>query len=528
MPIAVLFSLAVWRELPYVYHADEWRTYNTTVGMLDRGSFDPEFFRYPTLMFYLHALVLAPFEWFGDVEYMQRISLGSAYAPSPGLVALLRAVTVVFALGAVALAMSISRRVSGSSVAAWTTAALLGVSPMVIEHSRYLATDTYAAMLSSATVAAAIVVFRRGNLRDYLIAGALAGLAGGAKYNAVLVALTIVVAHGLRQPSQVDSDTPVGGAAEVAARPKPISVQGFASLAASGAAAIVAFIVSTPYAVLSTDRWWDDVSFEMRHYSTGHLGTGESSVFHYVGLLWDTYAVVLLIAAVPLIVRRTRREAAIVASFVVGYVGFVSRYPLRFDRTILPILPALAALVGIAVALGWDALGRRDAPGTSEPSTVVAGASRRARWLRLALVVAVAAAFAVPYDGWESARPAGDGRSEAREWIADNLEPGSRILVSNYAPWVDPEDYAVEAIPRRGISTDEAAGFDYLVLAREEYGRFCRNPKRFAAELARWEALASSFSTAAEFDTPSRYVVLATSAAAQPSPPLCASDASSE
>jgi 4-amino-4-deoxy-L-arabinose transferase-like glycosyltransferase len=496
VPIAIVFVVGTRRELPYVYHADEFQTFNTTVGMLDRHSFDPEFFRYPSLMFYIHLAVLTPFELFGDVIAMERISLGSAHADSPNLVWLLRLVTVAFAVAAVGAAMAIARRVSGGRVASVVTAVVLAVSPLMIEHSRYITTDMYAAAVATAAVGGALLVLRRGRPRDYALAGTFVGLAAGAKYNAVLVAVAVAVAHVLR-----DCDREAAGAA---GRIRSVMRWDRARwLGFAGILALAAFVTSTPHSILSFSDWKADVEFEIHHYSTGHPGAGGSTWTYYFRLLWETYGLLVVVPFFAFVRRFARREAVVIAVWAFGYLGFVARYPLRFDRTILPVLPALAALVGIGAAAIWDWVPRvaRRLP----PAPV-----------RVAMTLAFVVCASVP---WAPARDqlrylGRDERSEARDWLA-RIEPGSRVLVSAYAPWVEPARHHVETFNFRArtcrkldetracvpMPPDAYAGnFDYLVLAEGEYAKYFRDPDELPGAADAYEQLWDAFPVAARFD----------------------------
>ncbi len=496
IPVAVVFLVGTRRELPYVYHADEFQTFNTTVGMLDRHSLDPQFFRYPSLMFYLHFLVLLPFELFGDVVAMQRISLGSAHADSPDLVLLLRFVTVAFALAAVGAAMAIAKRVSGSRVAAVVAGVMLGLSPMMIEHSRYITTDMYAATLATAAVGAALLVLRNRRPRDYVLAGVFVGLAGGAKYNAVLVAFSVVVAH-LLPTDGVANDRLTNGWRE------PFRWNRLRWLVVAGAVALGAFVVSTPHAILSFADWKADVEFEIHHYSTGHPGAGGSTWTYYLRLMWETYGLIVVLPLLALFPRRVRREATVLAVWAFGYLAFVARYPLRFDRTILPVLPAFAALAGIGVATMWAAIPSRSR-------------SFRHVFLRLAMVAALLALATVP---WSVARGQlrhleRDERTEAREFLA-GIEPGSRVLVSAYAPWVEPTIHQVETFSFRAgtcrkvnqtracVPTDPdryVGVFDYVVFAEGEYGKYFRDPDEVPGAAEAYERMWTAFPVAGRFE----------------------------
>lgn len=457
VPIAILFSSGVWRELPFVYHADEPKNFDTTVAMLDASSLNPHFFRYPSLLFYIQGAVLAPFEIFGDPEATPRIALGSARATNPAMFAVGRSVTVLFALAAVALAMVMARRVSHRWTAVGIVAAAAGLSPMMIGYSSDITPDMYATAFATAAVVASLSVLARGRPRDYAAAGLFVGLAASSKYNIAFVGISLVAAHLLRPDRRQ-----VG------------------NLVMAGAIAVATFALTTPYALLDFETFREDLTYEMQHYSRGHPGSRGSSPFAYPIALWRLHGALPLLALLAFARRAWWREVTVIASFVVCYVVFVSQYPVRFERTILPVVPSLMVLValGITAVMSW-----------------CRGRSRTvATWAIVALFV---------FPTIKSAELIRDGliddRAAARTWLAA-LPPGERVLVSPYAPWVDPERQHVEAMGRIREPETYEGRYDYLVLAHSYYGRYFKHPAEYEREIAQWEALFAAFPIVARFD----------------------------
>ncbi len=185
--------------LPYVDHPDEPNPINYVVEMLRSGDPNPHAFQKPSLYVYLLLAVLT-------VHY--RLGLASGlytsldtmtvtthlYTTIPGFFLWGRALTTTLAALTVVFAYMIGRRLWGRE-AGLIAALFLALSPFHMRHSQYVTTDVASGWLVLMTFGAAVAVARAGRWRDYLAAGAFAGLAAATKYNAGVAALMVVAAH---------------------------------------------------------------------------------------------------------------------------------------------------------------------------------------------------------------------------------------------------------------------------------------------------------------------------------------------
>jgi hypothetical protein len=95
-----------------------------------------------------------------------------------------------------------------------------------------------------------------------------------------------------------------------------------------------------------------------------------------------------------------------------------------------------------------------------------------------------------------------DSRETARVWIAHNLPTGARLAIESYAPYVDPETFAVHGVRRMIDHTPDwylGNGFEYLVLSEGMFGRFYREPDRYSEEVSQYETLFAAFDLARMF-----------------------------
>jgi hypothetical protein len=139
----------------------------------------------------------------------------------------------------------------------------------------------------------------------------------------------------------------------------------------------------------------------------------------------------------------------------------------RFDRNLMPIIPALIVLI----ACGFEA---------------VCLASRKTTErlrVRAVLLASLACLLLIPgaARSWsDTVARFSDRRAEARDWLNRNVAPGSSILMDMYGPWLDPGRYTIKPsevafVLRLPLAT--ITSYNVVVIAREGSGRFLRDGK---------------------------------------------------
>jgi hypothetical protein len=211
-----------------------------------------------------------------------------------------------------------------------------------------------------------------------------------------------------------------------------------------------------------------EIGSEGFHYSTGHFGSqGNSPVFH-AQWLWRSFGLALPMAAASLLARTVavRRAAIVLLSFIASYYVFLSVFPVRFARNLLPVSGTIAAAAAIGVVVVCQHVAE------ACPRRVVAAVS---------VVVVVGAVLAVPIAGTASAL--GDIRedpwSETRAWIHDNVPPGSTIAIEAWTPYVDTDRYDLvktNALGRNTLERYEELGVDYFVASEAMSQPFIDHP----------------------------------------------------
>lgn len=454
--------------LPLVYQPDEPTNEKVILRVAHEPTSSPAFFNYPSLMFYVQAAVARGYELSTGETLKPVIMASSANARTdfPGYWTAARSTTAVFGSGVAVLAALIASLLTRSRWGGAWAGLWVALSPELVDQSRLISPDTFAAFFATAAVLAAVVIAQGGGWLAFAVGGVMVGLAAGSKYNAALVAIAIVVAQLGRDPRRGLLDW---------------------RLYLAGGCSLLAFLLSTPFALLDSAQFLEALSAEAAHYSTGHAGAEGSSLVANLRALWDSEGFRLL-GLLPLALIKDRgawRILAALASFVVGYFLLLSSFEVHFSRNLLPLLPSLLVLcvVGFAAALRARPVAARHAP-------FAAGALA----LLLCIVPSLSIAATVKDRRF-------DWRAESSQWIAEHLPARSRVALEGYGPFVDPRRFRVKNIrvyadlPERDLAL---RGFDYAVLS-DVRARFYVDRKSYAAQIARYESLLHGFCKLAEF-----------------------------
>ena len=320
--------------LPYLPRADELTNFNVIQGMVSSHRWNPEFFRYPSLMFYLNLPVEALVSNItGGLEPAVKQTLGNGIMAQPSAMISARAVTLLFGSGLIILGHFLAKSAGLGKVATIAFVWMIALDPLLLRHSTFVTPDVIATFFVTASLICAIKISGDAGNKWYVAAGIFAGLAASTKYNAGLVAITIPVAHFLN----------VGD-----------SFSRLSAVALAIIAAIGTLLLTSPFLLLDSERALEGFLFELNHYKTGHPGAqGDTFVTNMRWLFQQTGWAA--IGAIGIVLSGSKlRTVAPVLVFVACYFLLISAQNVRFERNILPILPAvfLIILAGIDTVLG--------------------------------------------------------------------------------------------------------------------------------------------------------------------------------
>jgi 4-amino-4-deoxy-L-arabinose transferase-like glycosyltransferase len=462
------FAIRLWGvnwALPYIHNSDEPTTTRIVQTMVANWDPNPHFFHWPSLPFYIQAVPYLAYVGLGmafglfaspqAVPLPIRQGLGSELMMNPNVVRVGRTTTMVIGtlivVVVILLALYISRRIWVGIVAGLIAA----VEPMLVKNARWMTPDAYAAFFSLAAVAMSVVIYRSGRWWHYVLAGAFAGAAASSKYNTAIVVVTIALAHLLRVRGRFFTDRGIYLAALTS---------------------IVVFLATTPALVFSPTEAWAGITYDLSHYSTAHVGFEGGAPAFYLTRLATNLGPLLLLAPFAFLVRGIRIQSLIVASYPLLHILLISRYVVRFERNMLPAIAPLVILVALGMygIVSW----LRSTERWRGRRSVIAAAG-------VLLILSIPALLQMVDD---ARRYSGDHRAQAQAWIDENVQPGSRVIVDAYSPWVDPGKFDVVGVGF--VLTSEAledSESDYIVLTRGGSGRFLAEPERYEDQVGRFD-----------------------------------------
>ncbi len=465
--------------LPLVLNPDELMSLGFARAIDVSGDLRGQPWRYPPLL--------------GDLMYGLMVALRGAggcegACSDPQVLTLGRMVSVLASsLGVVAVFAA--SRMAGVT-RGWSVLATLALawSPTFVFMGRYATPDALATGGVCASVMC-LVAIARGRGRGWYVGAAFAlGITGGAKYNAGMIAVSVVIAHFASAQRRT----------------------WLPWMLLTAAAAFGVFVVTLLPPWAGVDPILEGLGYEWRHYGRGHGGfasprAGADALRYLITFTWGVVpSLVLLFGA--LLELRSRGSAArgrrgmwlALGVFVVGYLVMISRGDMFVDRVLLPVLPAMAVLLALgAQAVVGEAQGRvRDARGV--------------RLVTVALGLGLVGASAVRTAQQCSSLAVEDTRLQAQRWIADNLDPETtKIAVlpnSAMGLFKNLKGYDIRAVKRVSTGGFRRAGFTHVVFGIGSYQRYARSPERFptqAAEVAEHQAaLAEGAKPVITFEAP--------------------------
>lgn len=341
----LLRGLTLGWGLPYVEHPDEPALFRIAVRMAQTGDLHPYNFFYPSLYYYMLASVTHLYSWWGSLtghglslEQLPRDTF--FFTTAPDLYIWQRALTALLGAATVPALYLLGTRMYG-----WHTGLLAGlllaVSSYHIEHSQFITTDVPTGLWSVLVLLGAWEIATTGRWRGYLVAGLAVGLATGTKYNALMVAVSVPLAHMLYWQGRSLGRSLV-------------------PLLASGAVAAGVFLLTTPYILLDWQSFISSFTGKVVDYSPPTAGAfgGRFPVQQYARFFWREglmpTGVLLLVLGLPLLLWRSPRPTWLLLAAIGAEVGLLLAFTIHFSRNLLPIIP----LVWLLAAAGTLALAR--------------------------------------------------------------------------------------------------------------------------------------------------------------------------
>lgn len=458
-------------------------------------SFDPGFFNYPSLTFYLHLAVQAVLflclKATGVIASAEDWYVLYLTNPTSQYVAA-RCIGVAFAALTVWLTYKLARSIAGFGVGL-VSALLLATNPYHIARSQMIEVDIPLTCFIVLGLFAMVRVARRPDRRGYALAGIATGLACATKYAGITLLGPLLVAHflALRQSDPVQTRL----------RWKWLALS---LLLTAGV-----FVATSPYVLVDWTKARADMAMEHEHMLLGHFGSESESplIFYGRALIDDLGPWLAGLALVGAMSRRRNPGFLVLVSYLVIYSGAVMTWNLKAERYLVPVLPIMIVLAAAGMEF-LAGLANRHGHRSRSPAVLFSGFSVVLIILNLA--------------GIPDARAANqnDARTEAMQWIEGHVRPGSLVLEESRGPdlldptfltqlppairrrvletWKERPIYAVVALPMYQTRPERSAPFyraglyedaDYVITTRAVRGRYEREPLRFSEQLAFYRTL---------------------------------------
>lgn len=397
--LVVAFALRLYGltfGLPAVYNPDEVAIMNRALALPQNG-FNPHNFLYPSLYFYV--LVVAEGAWFlvGRVTgvFESLAAFERSYFVDPSSIYVVgRAVSAVAGTVTVWFTWRLGVRLFGRG-AGIVAALLLALAPLAVRDAHYVKHDVPVTLLIVAAHLVAAGTLREASTRrDWLLAGAVAGLALSTHYYALFV---LVPLAGLATAQRGDRT---------------------GRLLMLVAAAATAFALTSPFLFLELGTTIRDVVANRQIVVDRATTSGGAFASLWYYLTWlardgvGPGAAVLAAAGVLVTVGSGWPRAVLVLGFPVVFLLFLAN-TVPASRYLNPVVPFVAVLAGAAVSWCW-----------TRPI------------LRYVAMVAVAgaglqsAAASLHVDRFISRT---DTRTQAAAWMEREIPSGASVLIQPYS-----------------------------------------------------------------------------------------------
>ena len=459
--LLIALALRVWGSgfgLPAYtrYHPDEHALVERAAEILWTGDWNLQRFNYPPAYAYVQAIGYGIYFLYGVTQDLW-LHLPAFVVPNYYQVG--RLLTAVFGTLTVLVVYLTGRQFSGRRTGL-LAAALLGGNYLHIIHSHYATFDVMVGFWAALTLLFSELLRNGQEAKWYLLAGLCAGLAGATKYNGAVAIVLPILAHIL--------STTWGEWGWINGR-----------LVLAFGAFLLGFFGGNPFALGNLPDFLNDLATVLHHYGTQHPGfEGKANWRWYLSVFLTSADALWMIAGtlglLGLLLKKWKKGLLLVA-FPVIYYLMVSRFIVRFERNMVPLLPFLAIGGGWLIDKGASFLARRLT--RSQLLSNVLAVSGAALLICLPLVASISLDRALSQT---------DHRELAGQWVEENITEGSKIAIEHYSIPFDYDQYQVEDIIRASdheLDWYQQEGFEILIISDGVWEILRREPEIYADKL---------------------------------------------
>ena len=333
-----LFAIALAVRLPFVLRVgpnegggDEWyAAWRSWCVLFERGN--PGSFLHPALFYEAGAALFSGLYLVGRCSGALHSSvdlLGDFVVHEARYLEALQLLAAVFGALTVPVVFELGRRISGWR-AGTIAAGLLAILPLHVEYSHRIRVDSLCVLLSALSALALHRLAERGRRRDFVLSGAMIGLATGANYPAALLGVAWV------------------GAA-ILARKRSSSSAFVPSFVLGVVAAIATFALTNPYMIMTPAAAWEGFGFQLSLAVKQHPYNEGVSRWFYLHLLRDQGVLFVILAACSGVWLTVREHGfrRVLGLFPWLFIGSFIAASNQVDRYVLIAMPWLCAAIGV-------------------------------------------------------------------------------------------------------------------------------------------------------------------------------------
>jgi 4-amino-4-deoxy-L-arabinose transferase-like glycosyltransferase len=345
-----------------------------------------------------------------------------------GLIYLARYTSVATGVLATLMVYQLGRRAysRGTGVGA---AIIFGLTFLPAREAHFAVSDAPVALAVAVVLYLCLRIIERGDWLDYLLTGLALGLATATKYSAGLLVLPFGVAHLLSR--------------KYGSWPERLTSMWLVVVA--GLVAVVGFLVTSPYTLLKRRDFWADFSENLMSAKIGFQGLdldpAGGAIFYLKGLIWGfgwPLFILFLVSVVFALWRRRRADIMLLTLPLFGFF-YMQRQEMYFVRWLTPLLPPMAVLAAEIIHAGIGQITRvwpnkrANARIRQHYSLFIVHCSSL---IIIALLTLPSTYMALRANHVFSQL---DTRTEALNWIRQNIPPGSSLAAELLSPpWGPP------------------------------------------------------------------------------------------
>jgi len=484
--LLIILGLAIWLRfwgirfgLPYLYHPDEPNKIYFAQQILKTGDLNPHYFLKPSFFIYLNTIVYLPYialerilgneVTISSLQPPFMLVMGTGYTPQPRTVLIGRLLSLTMGTLSVLGIYFLAKIGFENTFYALLSAFFLAIAPDQISHSRYITPDIYVVFFTILTAMGAYRIYQYGKSRDYLFAFISVGLAASVKYNAGLVFIFPLASHVLRKG--------INGLLEW-------------KFYLFGLSSLLTFIILNPYTVLDFPTFYEGLTSEASHYSTGHPGMEGQSFAFYINFFFNTYGIIAILGLIGILIALIKRDRKwiIFLSFPLIYFVFISCFKVRNDRTGLPISPFLILFCVYTLKMLFDRFWQ----------------GRDIHKVFFTIVLTLMLAIPMISQDVQNAQhlTQKDSRETARVWIKKHIPLYTHIYLEAYCPYVDPSQYHVGAsnsLIDHDIEWYQENGYNYVIACQGMFQRYFNQPLLYPEQVDQYNKIFYTLQLEKEF-----------------------------